>query len=228
MNRRTSATIRLVCVCLAGAAALGSRAPSASSAPPAGSPKPADAAGAALPAYAPLPPFDRMPRPSRRSTLTPVPIRPWVPPARVLEKPRPTGSDGRYAIVQRPEFDLPAIAFETPSPPPAPALIPGVLAHALLPDPTRLPPGPDRPRPDPARADVEADPTLDESRRGLLAVAPQLRQAAVPFLRLVIPDPFHLAVSLRMRQHPPDGDPPAYSPDVPPPKLPVDETHRRR
>ena len=73
---------------------------------------------------------------------------------------------------------------------------------------------------DRAPADVLTDPTLGESRRSSLAVAPKLRQTAAPFVELTIPDPFEVVNAIRMRNQPPDTDPPA-SPSAPPaPKLP--------
>ena len=184
---------------------------------PPGSPRPAGGQYE----FAPLGPLAAGPQPSGSSTLIPAPLRPWLPPARVRDKPRPISSRGHRPIRQRPAVDLPAPASgSTTSPPPRP--LPAAPLAAASARPPRLAALPIATRADPARLGPPGDPTRDLSRRVALLTVPDLRQEPVPFLLLTIPDPFAAARTVQLGATPPDDEPPVAGLDLPKaPTLPV-------
>jgi hypothetical protein len=172
-------------------------------------PKPA-APAAAPGIVAPLPPLAAAPVPPGSSTLVPMPPAWWLPAAITVHGPHALGP-----VTQRPLFlrgtpDLPPVA-ERRSPPwtPPVQLAAGPLARADAPDPAAVPMPALRHRPNIDRPDAAYDPTEDQSRQRALAAVTSLRKAAVPFLRLTIPDPYETRAALEFRKVLPDADPPA-------------------
>jgi len=194
-------------------------APGRQEARPAARPEALGAAAGPVLAFAPLPPFVTAPQPSRLTKLISAPSGLPLPVASVRQQPYLLASERHCPVRQRPAADLPPLASRSPSRLPRHLLV-GPLARAPAPDPGRLPViGTPQ---DPSRFSLASDPTSERSRQAALAIIPRFRQSPAPFLCLVIPDPFALITILRLRHPPPDDDPPAYLPDLPPkPRLPT-------
>jgi len=167
-------------------------------------------------------PFAAKPKPLARDTLLPVDAPQYLPPARGTGRRR-RGAAVLPPLHVRPVRDLPPLATEPDDLHPRPLFAPSApRARAPQPDMT----GPSalwrKTGPDSGRAVTSTDPTRGHSRLSALAAIPRLRDKAVRFLRLVIPDPFAAVEAVGLRLHPPDDDPPTLPADPPPaPKLPV-------
>ncbi len=181
-------------------------------------------------ATAPTPTAATPSAPWNPSTIFPVPVRTWLPPADSFEKTSALPGDQR--IPKTAPFSLP----ETPlaSPPvslPAPLVLPATpLANAIGPDPTRVtvwiatspapetrgrPPTWDRPQ-------LATDPTETIIHAAPLAPPTGLRETPPPFLRVSLPDPFEQINIAELRTPPPEIDAPVASFFRPPVSLPVD------
>jgi hypothetical protein len=76
--------------------------------------------------------------------------------------------------------------------------------------------------PDAVRSNPATDPAWQETEKRILGVPAELHEKSAPLVRLTIPDPFEDTTALRLRQPPPDTDPPAPSYELPPrPPMPV-------
>ena len=156
------------------------------------------------------------PPPWNPTSIFPMPVRSWLPPADTLEKAGALPGDQRLATT--PPFSL----AETPLPAPGvslpePLVLPATaLAWSIGPDPARVTvwiatsPAPEtRGRP-PAwdRPQLATDPTDAITRAFPLAAPTGLRETPPPFLRIAIPDPFEQITIAELRNPPPEIDPP--------------------
>jgi len=185
----------------------------------------ADALEAALkapPPFVPLAPL-AAPVPWPSSTIVPVPKGSWLPPAEIPAGPRLAAAADPPPLRSRRAADLPPLADVAG--PPAPAarkLDVAPLVAAPAPDINVLPILPTRLGFQSERMAAFADPTRDQSREAAVAAEPPYRQSLAPFVKLTIPDPFQLQNEIRLRQSPPDNEPPVTSKSRPPkPVLPT-------
>ena len=167
------------------------------------------------------------PPPPNPTTLFPVAVRTWLPPAETPEAPHVLAGDLRSTTSAPPSpSESPLLAALT-SPPERPVMPVPPLAHFAGPDPERLtawvvinpatetrgqPPAWDRPQ-------LTTDPTADASRDLALAPPSGLRETPPPFVRLNIPDPFEQIAIAELRNPPPELDPPVTTLTRPPIKL---------
>ena len=154
------------------------------------------------------------PPPPNPATVFPVPIRPFLPPGITSDQPRFLSGDRRVATsAPVASSEIPPLAVTQPDSIRLPA---APLAQATAPDPAQinvwitsspasevrgLPPKWDRPQ-------LATDPTDERSHAIALALPGALRESAVPFLRIAIPDPFEQITIAELRNPPPDNDPP--------------------
>lgn len=187
-------------------------------------------------ATAPTPTAATPSAPWNPTTIFPVPVRTWLPPADLFEKASALPGDQR--IPNTAPFTLPETAL--PSPPvalpaplvltatarefsigPNPALITVWIATSPAPEMRGRPPAWDRPQ-------LATDPTEAIIRTAPLATPTGLRETPPPFLRVSLPDPFEQINIAELRTPPPEIDAPVASFFRPPVSLPVDPAAKQR
>lgn len=140
------------------------------------------------------------PAPASKSTIVPVPYRPWLPPARTPAAPRLAKSDGQHALRPRPALDVPPLAEAPGELPSAPELPVGPPIHLPSRDPAELPVATIAARADGGNPTLATDPTLDLALPGALLFSPPPRVAQPPTLLLPIPDPSHQSGAIPANQ----------------------------
>jgi hypothetical protein len=131
------------------------------------------------------------PATSAKSTIVPIPYRPWLPPARTPGLPRVAPSDGQHALRPRPALDIPPLAESSGDLPSEPQLqvVPPVRIAAR--DPADLPVATIAAKADGGNPTLATDPTLDLAPPGALVLSPPPRMTQPAPLLLPIPDPSH-------------------------------------
>jgi hypothetical protein len=137
-----------------------------------------------------------------------VPSKSYLPqPA--MKTPRLAETSRQQPLRLRPSGDLPALVRASGELGSRPALTPASApACAEPPDASRLARPWCETSPDPARANLTADPAQDQMLAKTMAAGPELKQKPAPYLRLAIPDPLPACAVIRLRKDPPDNDAP--------------------
>jgi len=172
-----------------------------------------EAVVAAPPSPAALPRFLTDPLPVTSARVVPVPMRLALPLAETHQAPLFLPSERQHPVLQRPVGDLPPLYAASPAA--APGQLPVTpLLHVLVPD-ARLPLLPPTPSAQPGQVILSHDPTSAPVQQAILARIPTFRESYASFVRLAIPDPFESIAAVKLRQPPPDDDPPVSSPGLP-------------
>lgn len=150
-------------------------------------------------------------RPWTTDTVTPAPVRTWLPPADLAPQPRLLPAERSRVAPTRPAIDRADPATATP-PPPSQVLPAFPRAWAPSPSVADLSSLPRRIRPNPDRARVGLDDTIMESLRRLLVIPVPDRRGPVPFARLAIPVPSDTPDAPPIRTTLPDDLPPIHVP----------------
>jgi hypothetical protein len=165
--------------------------------------------------------FTALPSPNP-ATITPVPIRSFLPQATTSDQPRLLPGDRRTAISA--PFSSGEIPMLIAASTTAPILLAATpLAAATSPDPahwtvwiTNNPTPESRGRPTQwDRPQLTTDPTGEGSRALALAPPSGLRESPPPFLRISIPDPYEQITIAELRNPPPDDEAPVRSLSLP-------------
>ena len=164
--------------------------------------------GGQAPSPGPLPLAVTAPVAAGRDALWPMPMALAPPTIDVRDRPRLVvlASPGRPFA--RPVVDLPPVAPDPLPVPAPPVLVPsGAPASATAPGPPSLPFVLSATRPLPDRPSLEADP-VGAAWQGAPLTPPGMRQGLAPLVPVAVPDPFAVPRALRLREVPPDTDPP--------------------
>ena len=173
----------------------------------------------------PLPPLLTEPVPAAAYALVPLAGETDPPPLPVHQIPWRLAEDGLRPLPPLPLADRPPLA--TCTRPLTKAPVPmgvGPLVQEDSPDINRLPQIRLYLNPYTRRADPADDPTRGPTQRVLFSAVPTGRTESAPYHRLAIPDPFEQVNAVRLREQPPDADPPTRDRQLPDlPDMPVHE-----